>query len=394
MDLRRRTTQALAGAGAFLVVAGLSLGGGVALAEPGASPEGAPPHVAKATTSTSDQGQSAKSNDKNDKKKDRSKRRSTTTTAGDSSGTGSTDSTGPNRSTSPTATTTPTTTPPPTTPTTTATPGTTRPTPSTTTPPTTAGRSSDSSDPPDGLNGGTYNGGSYQGAQVDPDEGTTTTTAPSNRTPGPQSGSRPSSRSGSGLPPGIYPVGPGGGADGSGTGDSDGTSSERPSRAGAPAPIAVVPGPSTPVSTAESPNEPTPAPTSAAGSAGTANPAPAFDPDSEVRNGNQTTSESPAPARRSRQLSQTGDGTRRLILFGGVALLLGAMVVAFTGRDGPILAAAAALPVGPGRRRPRARKELFGWEEGVPLAPAKRELARSRLGLSADRYDSYFDDEL
>jgi hypothetical protein len=79
-----------------------------------------------------------------------------------------------------------------------------------------------------------------------------------------------------------------------------------------------------------------------------------------------------------------------------VALLIGAMVVAFTGREGPILAAAAALPVGPGRRRPRPRRELDGWEDGVPLAPAKRELARSRLGLSADPYDpydSYFDGE-
>ena len=104
----------------------------------------------------------------------------------------------------------------------------------------------------------------------------------------------------------------------------------------------------------------------------------------EVRGANQVQEEAPAPtSRRSRQLGQTGDGTRRLILFGGVALLLGAVVVGFTGRDGPILAAAAALPAGPVRRR-RPRRELDGWEDGVPLAPAKRELARQRLGLSAD----------
>jgi hypothetical protein len=74
-----------------------------------------------------------------------------------------------------------------------------------------------------------------------------------------------------------------------------------------------------------------------------------------------------------------------------VALLLGAVVVGFTGRDGPILAAAAALPAGPSLRRTKPRRELDGWEDGVPLAPVKRELARQRLGLSADA--SYYDDE-
>jgi hypothetical protein len=41
----------------------------------------------------------------------------------------------------------------------------------------------------------------------------------------------------------------------------------------------------------------------------------------------------------------------------------------------------------------RTRRELFGWEEGIPLAPAKREVARNRLGISGERPDSYFDDE-
>jgi hypothetical protein len=61
--------------------------------------------------------------------------------------------------------------------------------------------------------------------------------------------------------------------------------------------------------------------------------------------------------------------------------LLGALVVAFTGRERP--SAQAALPAGPAVRRPRPRRELDGWEDGVPLAPAKRELARHRLGISA-----------
>jgi hypothetical protein len=118
----------------------------------------------------------------------------------------------------------------------------------------------------------------------------------------------------------------------------------------------------------------------------------ATSPDSEVRGANQVQEEAPAPAaRRSRQLGQTGDGTRRLILFGGVALLIGAVVVGFTGRDGPILAAAATLPAGPVRRRMQPRRELDGWEDGVPLAPTKRELARQRLGLSSDVW--YYDDE-
>jgi hypothetical protein len=75
-----------------------------------------------------------------------------------------------------------------------------------------------------------------------------------------------------------------------------------------------------------------------------------------------------------------------------MALLAGAVVVGFTGRDGPLLAAAAALPAGPARRRPlrRAHRELDGWEDGIPLAPAKRELARSKLGFSAG---SYYDGE-
>jgi hypothetical protein len=131
--------------------------------------------------------------------------------------------------------------------------------------------------------------------------------------------------------------------------------------------------------------------TSSTAAAATADGDTATSPDSEVRGANQVQEEAPAPAaRRSRQLGQTGDGTRRLILFGGVALLIGAFVVGLTGRDGPILAAAATLPAGPVRRRIKPRRELDGWEDGVPLAPTKRELARQRLGLSSDVW--YYDD--
>jgi hypothetical protein len=92
---------------------------------------------------------------------------------------------------------------------------------------------------------------------------------------------------------------------------------------------------------------------------------------------------SPAPVRRGRQLGETGDGTRRLVLVGGVALLLGALVVAFIGRERPA-PQAPGLPAGPAvRRARRPRRELDGWEDGVPLAPAKREFARHRLGISA-----------
>ena len=92
--------------------------------------------------------------------------------------------------------------------------------------------------------------------------------------------------------------------------------------------------------------------------------------------------DSPAPARRSgAQLGQTGDGTRRLLLLGGVAMLLGAVVIAFTGRDRPRPVYARSAPAGPAYH-PHPRRELDGWEQGVPLAPVKREMARQRLGLS------------
>jgi hypothetical protein len=68
-----------------------------------------------------------------------------------------------------------------------------------------------------------------------------------------------------------------------------------------------------------------------------------------------------------------------------VALLIGAVVVAFTGGDEPAPVTAGPAPGGPGvsRRRGRPRRELDGWEVGVPLAPGKRELARRRAGVSA-----------
>jgi hypothetical protein len=133
------------------------------------------------------------------------------------------------------------------------------------------------------------------------------------------------------------------------------------------------------------PSQPTGSPAAAGGNS---EPATEPSPASEV-SGAETERRDAGAARRSRQLGQTGDGTRRLIIFGGVAMLLGAVVVAFTGRERPALAVAAA-PVGPARR-PRPRKEIDGWEAGIPLAPTKRELARNRLGISAD---SYYGDEL
>jgi hypothetical protein len=142
-----------------------------------------------------------------------------------------------------------------------------------------------------------------------------------------------------------------------------------------------------PVATAESqPSQPAATPGAAGG---TAEPATGPAPASEV-SGAEAERRDAGAARRSRQLGQTGDGTRRLIIFGGVAMLLGAVVVGFTGREGPVLAAAS-VPIRPARRSPRPRKEIDGWEDGIPLAPAKRELARNRLGISAD---SYYGDEL
>jgi hypothetical protein len=161
-----------------------------------------------------------------------------------------------------------------------------------------------------------------------------------------------------------------------------------PSPAGAAEPVSpVVPLPG-PVNPAES--QPAEATTSSTVDPGTATGgATAGSPGSEVRSANQVLDESPAaPVRRSRQLGETGDGTRRLVIFGGFALLVGAVVVAFTGRERSV-ALAAAVPSGPARR-PRPRKELDGWEDGIPLAPVKRELARHRLGISAG---PYYDDE-
>jgi hypothetical protein len=102
-----------------------------------------------------------------------------------------------------------------------------------------------------------------------------------------------------------------------------------------------------------------------------------------------------APTTR-RQLSTTGDSTRRLIILGGVAMLIGAVVIAFTGREEPLplpSSAPAGSPTDPAvvapapvRRRRRNRAGLGSWEHGVPLNPSKRELARRRAGVSAYSY--------
>jgi hypothetical protein len=366
MDLRRRTTQGLAAAGALLIVVGLSLGSGVAVAAPGPEAAG-PPDAVKATNTSSDT--SDPSSDK-PRKKDRKSKKSTSTTSSDATDSGSGDSgsgdsgsgtSGSTESTVSTATTA-TTTAPSTVTTATATTVTTRPT--ATSAPTTTATTSNSNGA-----GGTYDGKPISAAEDD--DSTTTTFDDGRDADSPAPARRPAARDGSDLPPGIYPVGPGA------------RTANSPAPSSTPAPAQpVMPNP--PIVVTET--QPAAQTTSSTAAAGATEPSP------ELRNANQVQEEAPAPvAPKARQLGQTGDGTRRLVLFGGVALLLGAVVVGFTGRDGPILAAAAALPAGPVRRRAKPRRELDGWEEGVPLAPAKRELARQRLGLSADVW--CYDDE-
>lgn len=393
MDLRRRTTHCLAVAGALLVVAGFSLGTGVAVAVP-IEPAAVSPDAGQAASPSAD------SSDKSSKK-DRKSKRSTTTTSADSAdstaGTDSTDSSGGSgRSTGPptstttsappstgstatsatTATTGTTTTTGPTA--TTATSATTTTTATNATTATTAASSSDApAEPtPDGS-GGTYDGKPITAAEDDP---TATTIDDGRGSEAPPAARKPASRSGSEVPPGIYPADPGSPA---------ARTANSPTPAATPAPAApVLPNP--PIVVTET--QPVQTTSSTRAAAGAADGDTATSPAAEVRGADQVDSESPAPARQSRQLGQTGDGTRRLIIFGGVALLLGAVVVGFTGRDrGPALAVAASLPAGPVRRRSRPRRELDGWEGGVPLSPTKRELARARLGISAANYS---DDEL
>ena len=383
MDLRRRFIHALASTGAFLIVVGLSVGGGVAVAV--SDPSAQPPADAAKTTASSSEGKSSddkssdsKSSDRKSSKDRKSKsgrgggdsadRSSSADSTGDS---GSDDSTATSATTTPrsapTSTTTATTRP-------TATTATTAPPrPATTAPPTTASTAPATTETTSAETTGQYDGGSpYSAAEAPTDDSTSTTTS---TVPVGRTAKAPASRSGAGLPPGIHPVGPG---------TNTPNSSNAPATNAAPV-TPVVPLPA-PVAPAESQRSvPTSSPAAAAG---TSDPATATEPGSEV-SGTETERGDTA-ARSSQELVKTGDATRRLIIFGGVALLMGAVVVAFTGREGPVLAAAAALPVGPALR-PRPRKELDGWEDGVPLAPAKRELARNRLGISVS---SYYDDEL
>jgi hypothetical protein len=94
----------------------------------------------------------------------------------------------------------------------------------------------------------------------------------------------------------------------------------------------------------------------------------------------------PVPVRRTGQRREPGGATRRFIVFGGVALLVGAAGVGFTGWGKPRPAAAELTPLGAVRPRGRARGGLERWDDGIPLAPGKRELARRRAGLSRSRY--------
>jgi hypothetical protein len=75
-------------------------------------------------------------------------------------------------------------------------------------------------------------------------------------------------------------------------------------------------------------------------------------------------------------------------------MLLGAAVIGFSSRDDeaarPAATAPSALAAAAAARRRRNRPgqgELFGWEDGVPLNPGRRELARRRAGLTADYAD-------
>ncbi|HET9771391.1 MAG TPA: hypothetical protein VFS16_10915 [Acidimicrobiia bacterium] len=337
MDLRRRTTHVLAAAGALLIVGSLSLGAGVAVAasRPAADDDRA------TTTSSKPKKQKAKKadNDKpaNDKPANDKPGKPTTTT---------TMSRKPAKSTGTTATTTATTKPPATTaPPTTSTTGAPKTAPHQVDPATEPSTDGSTPDPGDGS------GGDDPGA---PEPAT----------------KQPTARSGSGgLPPGMYP-GPG-----------SRVANSTPSATSAPATATTATTP--PVSVAPADTEPEREGSGTVSEAGVSDPETNPQVDPSVGGAGLDRGESPAaPARRSRQLGQTGDGTRRLVLLGGVTLLLGALVVAFTGRDRPE-AETGGQPAGPGRRRPRPRRELDGWEDGVPLAPAKRELARHRLGISA-----------
>lgn len=419
MDLRRRTTKVLAGAGALLVVTGLSFGGGVAVAEPG--PAAQPPADAKApdaeanVAAPDDKSSDDKSSDKDGKSSGRKgkgrkgKSGSGSTDSGDNAsdkgssdngsndpaGSDTTDASGGSGSSGSTVTSATTAPPrtPPSTSTPTTRPTTAPPTTATTTPPTTASTAPPTTDTTSAEpTAGQYNGGEpYQATEVPTEESSTTTTTP----PGKKAkapASRSGSGSGSGLPPGIHPADPGNDP-GNNTADPASNPSYRsPSPAGAPAPASPTDPASNSVTPAQSQRTlPTSSPAASGGVSDPGETVPA--PAAEV-SGTETERGDAGAARHSKELVRTGDATRRLILFGGFALLMGAVVVAFTGRDTPALAAAA-LPVGPARRRPR--KELDGWEDGVPLAPAKRELARSRFGISGDSYfsaDSYYGDEL
>jgi hypothetical protein len=367
MDLRRRTTQGLAGTGAFLIVAGLSLGGAVAVAAPGPAAED------KTTESSSEK------KNRSEKKSSKSKKSTTTTSADagnpddstrsndttestEGESTGSTGSTGSNRSTGSPSTT-----------------ATTRPAAMTAT--TASGSGGGPSGPSDGSgpaepassgSGGTYDGRPITATE---DDSTTTTIDDGRGSESPPSGRKPAARSGSGggagLPPGIYPVEPGTRTAGS---PAPGGPSQTPA-----APVEA--NPPVVVTETTAAGEATTSTTSAGAAAGTAE---GVTPtDTEVRGADAVQEESPAPAsRRSRQLSQTGDGTRRLLLLGGMALLAGAVVVGFTGRQCGRSGAPPPAAAGPPRtRRLGGRHPARPGQAGTGPEQARvqrRELLRRR----------------
>ncbi len=335
MDLRSRTTHVFTAAGALLIVASLSLSGGVAVAVPRPAADDE-----QATTSSS----------KPKKQKSKKPTTTTTTTTEKAAKKSTSTTTGPaTRPPASTATTSPRTT------------ATTAPaTPTTRGAAETAPHQVDPATEPS-TDDPAADSGQGDGDGVDGD-GDTGAPEPATKSPTARSGS-------GGRPPGIYPVGPG-----------SRVANSTPSATSAPAPATTVTSP--PVTVVPADTEPAREGSGTVSEAGVSDPVTNSLVDPSVGGAELDRGQNPVPARRSQELGQTGDGTRRLVLLGGVALLLGALVVAFTGRDRPE-PQMAARPAGPARRRPRSRRELDGWEDGVPLAPAKRELARHRLGFSA-----------
>jgi hypothetical protein len=89
------------------------------------------------------------------------------------------------------------------------------------------------------------------------------------------------------------------------------------------------------------------------------------------------TTGAPPSLQAGRQLGATGSATRSLIVLAGVALLLGAVAVAY---GEPAVGNGVVGEPSPVRRGRRVRRTIPGWESGVPLAPDRRDRVRRRAG--------------